>query len=337
MALFILQSNKFYALKNELVEKEVLNEEFETLNEILTVKERELNNELQDARKSMINLLKSCYQNDENDVSHISSIPLSFHLPEDKLIWHHESNGEYSVRSAYHIQGGMRNTDRPGSSSLDYHGFWKQLWKLKVNPKIKNFMWRVIKNILPTKENLRNKGVVTDGMCPLYNSEAESTCHLFLRCAFVKKVLFSSPLGIRLPEAGDIADWLDDIFKKNDFKLGQLIATFLWKIWKVRNCVIFKEAKPDPCVVAMDIWHTVNEDFLFCSPAGPHQRQVAAMDRNPKGWVVQTDAGCFKEGIIYFGCVIRDPTSSIFLAATKRRPSVTNPANAEIMAIRWAL
>ncbi|XP_058762882.1 uncharacterized protein LOC131636268 [Vicia villosa] len=253
---------------------------------------------------------------DENDVSHISSIPLSFYPPENKIIWHHESNGEYFVRSAYHVQGGMCNSNRLGSSSLDYHGFWKQLWKLKANPRIKNFMWRVIKNILPSKENLQSKGVMTDGLCPLCYSEAESTCHLFLRYAFVKKVIFSSLLEIRLPDASDIADWLDDIFKKKDFKLGQLVATFLWKIWKFRNFVIFKEGKPYP-------W--------------PQQRKVAAMDRDPKGWVVQTDAGCFDEGIISFGCVICDPTSSIFLSATKRFPNVTNPTNADITAIRWAL
>ncbi|CAK8571737.1 unnamed protein product [Lathyrus sativus] len=41
-------------------------------------------------------------------------------------------------------------------------------------------------------------------------------------------------------------------------------------------------------------------------------------------------------GFVSLGCIIKDPTSNIFLAASKRFPSVTNPANAELLAIRWA-
>lgn len=206
-----------------------------------------------------------------------------------------------------------------------------------MNRRVKNFMWRVTKNILPTKENLLSKGVLTDGLCPLCHNEVENISHLFLRCAFVKRVLFSSPLGIRLPESGNVADWLDDIFKKKDFNLGQVVAIFLWKIWKVRNFVTFKEAKPDPCAVALDIWNVVNEETYLCTIAGARGNPNVSNASRPKGWVVQTDVGCFDEGIISFGCVICDPTASIFLAATKRLSSVSNPAVAESMAIYWAL
>lgn len=54
---------------------------------------------------------------DDNDVRHIHNIPLSFQLPEDKFIWNHKRDGEYSVRLVYHVQGELRNTNRPGLSS----------------------------------------------------------------------------------------------------------------------------------------------------------------------------------------------------------------------------
>ncbi|XP_058726729.1 uncharacterized protein LOC131598113 [Vicia villosa] len=194
-----------------------------------------------------------------------------------------------------------------------------------------------MKNILPTKENLLGKGVASDGLCPLYQVDTENSCHLFLRCSFIKRVLFSNPLGIRVPEEGDVADWLDAIFTRKDFKLGQIVAIFMWKIWKVRNYVIFKNAKADPCTVAVDIWNAVSEESHSCLLAESRRNQPMADASSPKGWVVQTDAGCFEEGIISFGCVIRDPSSNIFLAATKRIHSVTNPATVEAMVIRWAL
>ncbi|KAL5073683.1 hypothetical protein RYX36_012667 [Vicia faba] len=55
------------------------------------------------------------------------------------------------------------------------------------------------------------------------------------------------------------------------------------------------------------------------------------------GWVVQTDVGCFDDVVVSFGCVIRDLTSNIFLAATKLRVSILDPTNAEMLAIRWSL
>lgn len=33
-------------------------------------------------------------------------------------------------------------------------------------------------------------------------------------------------------------------------------------------------------------------------------------------WVVQSDAGCFPDGTIALGCVIKDPTNNIFLDAS---------------------
>ncbi|XP_058787483.1 protein INVOLVED IN DE NOVO 2-like [Vicia villosa] len=47
--------NKVNALENELTEKEVLIEELEALNQVLMTKERDMNDELQNARKTLIN------------------------------------------------------------------------------------------------------------------------------------------------------------------------------------------------------------------------------------------------------------------------------------------
>lgn len=48
--------NKFNALQNELTEKEVFIEELEAFNQVLITKERDLNDELQNARKTLINV-----------------------------------------------------------------------------------------------------------------------------------------------------------------------------------------------------------------------------------------------------------------------------------------
>ncbi|MCI39198.1 F-box protein, partial [Trifolium medium] len=43
----------------------------------------------------------SCFH--PHEAKKILSLPLSHRLPHDKIIWCCEKNGEYSVRSAYHL------------------------------------------------------------------------------------------------------------------------------------------------------------------------------------------------------------------------------------------
>lgn len=80
-----------------------------------------------------------------------------------------------------------------------------------------------------------------------------------------------------------------------------------------------------------------SEESLGCLNVKLHNYQAIPSMVGPKGWIVQTDGGCFEEGVVSFGCVICDPTSNIFLAPTKRISSIMDLANAEILAIRWLL
>lgn len=57
-----------------------------------------------DLRQWRKDLIFSCFN--PSEAMQIVSIPLSMRLPVDKIIWHKEKDGKYSVRSAYHVLGG---------------------------------------------------------------------------------------------------------------------------------------------------------------------------------------------------------------------------------------
>ena len=74
-------------------------------------------------------------------VETILNIPLSYNLPKDKLIWVGNNRGEFSVKSAYYI---ALNVINPAGSGECSHGdpripLWKQIWQLKIPPKIRIF------------------------------------------------------------------------------------------------------------------------------------------------------------------------------------------------------
>lgn len=91
---------------------------------------------------------------EKNEATQIVSIPLSTTGLADKFNWHQEKNGCYLVKSAYHLFYNERDKGRPSGSSTSDDELWKQIWKVPLPNSIRNFLWRLAKNILPTRVNL---------------------------------------------------------------------------------------------------------------------------------------------------------------------------------------
>ena len=108
-------------------------------------------------------LILSCFERDV--AGQILSIPISMRLPPDKMVWNWEKDGEFSVRSAYHLLCDEKSRNQPGPSSPQRNKLWKEIWRAYIPNKIKNFMWRLAKNILPTRSNLQKKGITLDTLC----------------------------------------------------------------------------------------------------------------------------------------------------------------------------
>ena len=96
----------------------------------------------EDSRRWKVDTLKSLFFPFE--VETILNIPLSYSLPEDKIIWIRNKRGEFSVKSAYYVALTVINSSDCGESS---HGdpripLWKRIWQLKIPPKIRIFCWK---------------------------------------------------------------------------------------------------------------------------------------------------------------------------------------------------
>lgn len=120
----------------------------------------------------------------------ISSIPLPVLRSGDKLVWHYtpSPSGVFSVKSGYHlaIQSSHNSEcNSPESSFKPYPG----LWKLKVPNKVRNFWWRVCKNTIASKENLFKRRCAPSNICPISNSQVESSEYLLFHCSWARAVL----------------------------------------------------------------------------------------------------------------------------------------------------
>jgi hypothetical protein len=101
-----------------------------------------------------------------NDIIDTLLIP---NVSEDRIVWKAEKNDIYLVKSAYRLCV----KELVDTSLLRRLGYWSSIWKLKVPPKIKNFIWCVCRGYLPTRVRLQDKGVQCPVNCVGCNDEAE--------------------------------------------------------------------------------------------------------------------------------------------------------------------
>lgn len=72
--------------------------------------------------------------------------------------------------------------------SLHSVGLWKPVWKLKCPNKIKHFLWRACKNIIPTNFCLASRKVTSDSSCG-FCGDYELSGHALWDCGVVAEVL----------------------------------------------------------------------------------------------------------------------------------------------------
>ncbi|XP_019179716.1 PREDICTED: uncharacterized protein LOC109174929 [Ipomoea nil] len=124
-----------------------------------------------------------------SDVANILKIPVS---PEydDTWYWHGDPIRIYSVKCGYRLIVGDYE------SGIGTFTKWLTLWKLKIPPKWKMFLWRAICDILPTTTNLLIKRVDMDPHCAMCEISQEDTMHALVLCEFAKNIWEQSNLPI---------------------------------------------------------------------------------------------------------------------------------------------
>ncbi|KAG5041359.1 hypothetical protein JHK82_013466 [Glycine max] len=158
----------------------------------------------------------------------------------DQWVWKADPSGQYTAKSAYGVLWGEMFEEQQD-------GVFEELWKLKLPSKITIFAWRLIRDRLPTRSNLRRKQIeVDDPRCPFCRSAEESAAHLFFHCSRIAPVWWESLSWVNL--LGVFPNhprqhFLQHIYgvtagmRASRWKWWWLALT--WTIWKQRNNMIF--------------------------------------------------------------------------------------------------
>ncbi|XP_019183758.1 PREDICTED: uncharacterized protein LOC109178677 [Ipomoea nil] len=154
-----------------------------------------------------------------------------------------DPKGTYTVKNAYRrIVGDFESN--PGTFDK-----WVKMWKLKVPPKWKTFLWRAICDILPTTTNLIIKRVEVDPLCPMCALDHEDVLHALVFCEYSTLVWNITQLPITNIVTDSFSTWLTAAMTVLTEEQTRFMIAVLYSIWRSRNAAVWERIIVWPPVV----------------------------------------------------------------------------------------
>ncbi|XP_073119607.1 uncharacterized protein [Henckelia pumila] len=276
---------------------------------------------------------------EERDKLLIQSTPLSKNHIEDRWNWGLDSKGCYTVKSGYKLLSSFQRTD-PDSNEIN----WLLVWRLKIPPKVRNFIWRTLSRCLPTKTALRGRRIDVQEWCPFCNHDPESDIHVLVRCSFARNVWCLTSIGSLVNAATSFRDWWTFLSTNHSSSDIESAAMILWNIWNARNDVVWNGFSKSPTLVyqsAVEVHHQwlLANQSIGSSPSASLRQPNSSWTKPPINFVkCNVDAAVFKDPPrMGYGCIIRDSSGVVIKAICGCFPGIFTSIMAEAMSIREAL
>ncbi|CAN1315690.1 Putative ribonuclease H protein At1g65750 [Linum perenne] len=172
---------------------------------------------------------------DERDVEEILKLPIGVGGTDDKLIWNFEKTGICSVRSTYGVYLDHVN-HKP---KLNIQGPWRSVWNLHVPPKVKHLVWRLGREVVPSRTILRHRHIAVPSSCGVCGLHEENYQHLFLTCNYATDCWRSADIYTMvrdlMAQHNSFATWLDGMLSSPHAHFKETCSTVLWDLWHERN------------------------------------------------------------------------------------------------------
>jgi len=162
----------------------------------------------------------------------------------DRWQWLPDVVGGYSVRSAYHL---LTSQDPPL-----LHTSENLIWHTKVPVKVSILAWRLLRDRLPTKDNLLSRGIITGDIisCLAGCGHVETIQHLFLHCDISSSLwqqvrLWIGVVGVDHQSIPDhfvhFTNYYGGLKEHRSFWL-LIWLLCIWLVWNERNNRLFNNS-----------------------------------------------------------------------------------------------
>lgn len=184
-------------------------------------------------------------------------------------------------------------------------GIWEKLWKAKLHPRLKMFMWRALAGVLPTRDVVGSRLGFGDTCCGVCGADQESLFHLFKECPGSSLLAFACKWGFRLEEwrVNSVSEIMEACINP-DWRIGGMdqklasvfISSFLYYVWQFRNNDIYTRGLVFSRKI--NLLNQAVEDFLHSERSSDDlQRKPNEVWSPPTtGWLKANSDAAFSNG-----------------------------------------
>lgn len=212
-------------------------------------------------------------------------------------------------------------------------------------PKVRDCLWRICRDVLPTKVNLFAKKIIQDKWCIMCGRDLETNWHIFFNCCYALEIWEAAGLSRMIESVILQVDITKDLIFKViadvNSKIAQSFGIILWQIWKQRNLKLW-ENKFDTPSRALFLADTLCADFDAAHHKEHNQHLISRCDNWHKPPMdtlkVNVDAALFEDSIeMGLGMVLRDGNGQFLAARTIMVPGLLSVDIGEAMGFMEAL
>ena len=212
----------------------------------------------------------------------------------DQVIWDLCHNKKFSTKSVYKLL--EKTVVGPN---------YKWLWKTKVPLKIRIFLWQLVQDAVPTRENMKKRKWLGNPCCS-FCDQMETSNHLFFSCTTAKSVwgIVGAVLKTETCPKNfwQCFSWFYAFWPGGGKFYPLMIAAVCWSLWTTRNKMTFDKYKlRNPISIVftacafLTYWAGLySGDDKEAITGGAAQLKKMAMLYVERGSASQTDAGLLR-------------------------------------------
>ncbi|KAH7660004.1 Reverse transcriptase zinc-binding domain-containing protein [Dioscorea alata] len=206
------------------------------------------------------------------------------------------------------------------ASTLNPWDGWANIWRLKIGPRPKHFLWLLLHNGIKTYDYLYRLNLGPQTFCKFCNLDVETSEHLFNTCTKVQLIWnsVSSALGKQVNFQGGFSsgNWLSPALSEYTKYDQSVFAVVAWLIWKARCILVFQNEITDMLAIPIRAINHVRE---FSQTSSSHHGKQLILNNftftdNP--FLFVSSAGSIENGVFGAGFYLTDTNSQLICAGS---------------------